>query len=268
MDETPPDERLETHELHTRSADAYLDCCRGAVRTAAAYGDRLLAAYWPNRRVPTGFEASATDVEPDATPWPEADRVLAAPAADAPEVLDALYGDGAEFSALAVVRGDEPLVELYGDPGRLVATVTVPEDAPELADDLRAVAADHAAILTPVAVLAAWHDGERWYEVAAGSLYVTSEDPGDGDWVERRTSASQTGHDLVGLRRVSIDRDERRIDLEWAEVDRMNAIERYFGPVVDRLAGDPPAELAFGDAATFRTAANGLLAGVGDERRV
>lgn len=266
MNATPPDDRPETHELRTRSADAYLDCCRSAPCTAARYGDRLLAAYWPNRPVPGGFEGVATGVDPGETPWPHADRVLAVPGGA--DHLDALFDEGPQFTQLAVVRGGEPILECSGGRSHLVATVTVPGDAPELAEGLGEVASGHAGILTPVAVLATWSDGEWWYEVAAGSLYVMTEDPDDGDWTERRTTVSQTGHELVGLKRIAIDQSDRRIDLGWADVDRTNPIERAFGPVIDWLAAEPPATLAFDDEETFETAANGLLAGVGDDRRL
>ncbi|RJT01434.1 hypothetical protein D3261_14475 [Halococcus sp. IIIV-5B] len=135
--------------------------------------------------------------------------------------------------------------------------------------DLRVLADERGALLVPVATLGHWTDGERWYEVTEGLLYVYPEDIAATSWEERRSSTTHTGFDVLGLRRIRADSAGMTIELSWIDVENESRFMRAVGAIVGALGAvlrvpDVPTTIVFGSREEFETALDVLSRAIGE----
>lgn len=270
MNRTPPAERPETHHLRTRSRGATTDLGRRGLATALDHGDELLVECRAADadRLERAFGARLDSVAP---PWDYDGGESVGyrlPAARARDSVETLVDADPPLVSLAVRADGATIYETTGRPSRHVGAVTVPPAGDRYERALRTQADDHAGVLCPIARLAEWTDGDRWYEIAGGQFHVYGEDVSGTDWATRQQFVTGASHDVVAIRRLHVDTEARRIEFEWADPDPMSTFERVWDATVGRVLPDPPAELQFENPAAFETAANGFLEVLGRERRV
>lgn len=261
--ERPPEEREETHHLDRRRVDGRTALRSDAARIAMDYATAVTVAVDPERdEPPTDPRFERVDDRASWTTEPIAGERYRIPLPKGRSAVESLLDTELPRWGL-VIHTDETWLYRTG------GSVNVSAADAGYERDLRTLADKRSALLVPVATLGRWTDGEQWYEVTEGVLYVYPEDIAETSWEERRFFRTHAGFDILGLRRIRADSATMTIELSWADIENESRFVRAVGTIVGALGAvlrvpDAPTTMVFGSREEFETALGALSRAVGE----